>query len=233
MYTWQRTSAQRNTFLLLLWRRSDGQEQSVSSSGTMRTGTKTSSPRMRNFSPSRSCITTRVRFMLNHPLRYILRVQGCYHPSCVMVWWEVSHQGMTHLHFCKKGVKLVSKRIKKMCYKELWNSLTWPSSVVRNGSSSRIQFLPKSQDDSEVGVEERSSLYQCRGWPSGSPHLNPRNYKLWTWLAKGVTTTWTIWRDPLWKQGQIPLETVRAVIAERPEHLKACAEAEGSHFEWH
>jgi len=26
-----------------------------------------------------------------------------------MVWWEVSHQGVTHLHFSKKGVKLVSQ----------------------------------------------------------------------------------------------------------------------------
>jgi hypothetical protein len=32
---------------------------------------------------------------------------------------------------------------------------------------------------------------------------------------------------------EIPLEAVCAVIAERPVHLKACVEAEGSHFEWH
>jgi ribosomal protein S17 len=49
IYTWQRTSAQRDTFLLLLWMGSDGQEQSFSSSGTLRTGTKTSSSRTRNF----------------------------------------------------------------------------------------------------------------------------------------------------------------------------------------
>ena len=29
-----------------------------------------------------------------------------------------------------------------------------------------------------------------------------------------------------------PLETVRAAIAEWPERLKACVEAEDSHFEW-
>jgi len=72
-----------------------------------------------NFSPSRNNITTRTRFMLKYPLRCILRVQGCHHPSYIMVWWEVSHQGVTHLHFCKKGVKLVSECIKRMCYKEL------------------------------------------------------------------------------------------------------------------
>jgi len=48
-----------------------------------------------------------------------MRVQGGHHSSYVMVWWEVSHQGVTYLHFCKKGMKLVSKCIKSTCYKEL------------------------------------------------------------------------------------------------------------------
>jgi len=125
IYTWQHTSTQRDTSLLLLWRWSDGQEQSFSSSGTLRTGTKTSSSWTRNFLPSSSSITIRTRFMFKRPLRCLPRVQGCHHPSYVMVWWEVSHQGVTHLHFCKKGVKLVPECIKRTCYKELWNSLTF------------------------------------------------------------------------------------------------------------
>ena len=32
---------------------------------------------------------------------------------------------------------------------------------------------------------------------------------------------------------EILLKTVHAAIAEWPEHLKACIEAEGGHFEWH
>jgi len=32
---------------------------------------------------------------------------------------------------------------------------------------------------------------------------------------------------------EIPLETVRAAIAEWPERLQAGIEAEGGHFEWH
>ena len=87
IYTWQRTSVQRYTSLPPLWRRSSGQEQSVSSSGTLTTGMKTSSSRTRNFSPSRRSITTRAtRLMLKHPLRCILRLHGCHHPSYVMVW---------------------------------------------------------------------------------------------------------------------------------------------------
>jgi len=32
---------------------------------------------------------------------------------------------------------------------------------------------------------------------------------------------------------EIPMETVRAAIAEWPERLKACIEAERGNFEWH
>ena len=186
--TWERTSTQRDTYLILLWRRSDGQEENVSSSGTPRTGTKTSSSWTRKFSPSRSSIITRTRrFMLKRPLRCILRVQGGHHASDVMVWWEVSHQGVTHLHFCKKGVKLVSENIKRTCYKELWNILTWPSSVARNGSSSRTQFLPKRPRQLMSGCGETfwpSSAPE--NWLSGSADLKTLGNKLWAVLEDMV-----------------------------------------------
>ena len=57
--------------------------------------------------------------MLKRPLSCILRVQEFHHPSYVMVWWEVSHQGVTHLYFRMKGVKLVSECIKRPFYNEL------------------------------------------------------------------------------------------------------------------
>jgi len=40
----------------------------------------------------------------------------------------------------------------------------------------------QNQDDSGVGVEEHSSLYQNQGWPSGSPDLDLQDYKLWAVL---------------------------------------------------
>jgi hypothetical protein len=49
----------------------------------------------------------------------VLRVHTGHHHFYVVVWCEVSHQGVTYLHFCKKGVKLGSKCIKRMCYGEL------------------------------------------------------------------------------------------------------------------
>ena len=83
------------------------------------------------------------------------------------------HQGVTHLHFCNKGVKLVSECIKRTCRKKVRNILTWPSSVVRNGSSSRTQFLHKSQDDSRMTAEERSGIYQRRGLALGESRPQP------------------------------------------------------------
>ena len=174
--------------------------------------------------------------MLKRPFRCILRVQGCHNPSSVMVWWEVSHQGVTQLHFCLKGVKLVSECIKRTCYKELWNSLTWPSSVVRNGSSSRTQLPPKSQEGSGVAAEELSDLYQCQGLPSSD--LNSRDYKLWTILEdkacqKRHNNLDSLKRSLVKTAAEILLETVRTAIAHWPERLQACVEVEGGHFEWH
>ena len=105
--------------------------------------------------------------------------------------------GVTHLHFCKKGVQLVSE-----CIKELWNILTWPLSVVRNGSSSRTQFLPKWLRWLRSG---------CGGtfWPSTVPRIGfwgMKTSKPWTmncglfwrtWGAKSATTAWRAWGDPL------------------------------------
>ena len=48
----------------------------------------------------------------------VLRLHGGQHPSYVMVWREVSHQGVTS-SFLKKGVKLVSMCIKRTCHKKL------------------------------------------------------------------------------------------------------------------
>jgi hypothetical protein len=162
---------------------------------------------MRKFSSSWSSITTsKTRFMLKCPLRCVLSVQGGHHPSYIMVWWEVSYQGVTHLHFCKKGVKLVSECTKRMCCKEFWNILTWHS-VVRNGSSNRTQFLPKRPRQLRSG---------CRGtfWASSAPRISFRGVqtsKPWTincglfwrtWCAESITTAWRVWGDPMWRQRQ-------------------------------
>ena len=105
IYTWERPSPQKDTSLLLLWPKSDGQEQNVSSSGMPKTVMKTSSSRMRNFSPPRSSTTTSTtRFMLKSPLWCGLSGQEAI--TLPTSWFTgVTHKGVTLLHFCEQGVK--------------------------------------------------------------------------------------------------------------------------------
>ena len=118
----------------------------------------------RIFSISRSSITTRTtRFMLKSPMRWRKMFWGCteaitlptswFGRRCPNRWWQI-------FIFAKKGLKLVSKCVKKTYYKELWNNLKWPSSVVWNGFSSISYFLSKCQDNLGVAAQEPSGLYQ-------------------------------------------------------------------------
>jgi hypothetical protein len=122
----------------------------------------------------------------------------------------------------------MSDCIKRTYYKELCNSLTWSSSVVRNGSSSRTLFLPKSQGGSGVAAEERSGLYQRQGPVQTSTPGTINCGLFWRkWLAKSGTTTWTVWRDPSWKHWQRSPRDGTCWDSKWPERLKACVEAEG------
>jgi hypothetical protein len=103
---------------------------------------------------------------------------------------------VTLLHFCEEGVKTgaVPECIKSMSYKELWNLLTWPSSMVRKGSSGRTQLLP---------TRPRQLTSGCRGMllPSSVSRIDPQGVQtstprtincglFWrTWLAESITTT--------------------------------------------
>ena len=208
IYTWQRTSAQRNTSLLLLWRRSDGQAQSVSSSGMPRMGMKTPSSWTRKCSPLRSSTTTSAtRFMFKSPLRCVLRVQEAITLLHHGLVGGCPIRGWHSFTFARKVWKLVPECTKRMCYKELWNPLTQLPSVVRNGSSSRTQLL---------STWSRRLRSGCGGTFQhlSAPRIGPREVQtstpwtincglFWrTWLAESVTTTWTAWRDPSWEQQQ-------------------------------
>jgi len=115
-----------------------------------------------------------------------------------------------------------------MCYKELRNLLTRLSSVVRNGSSNRNQLLPTRPDDSGVAAGNVPAFISAEYWPSGSPDLNPLDYKLWAVLEdvacrKRHNNVDSLKRSPMKAAAEIPLEW--------PERLKACVGAVGGHFE--
>ena len=158
-----------------------------------------------------------------------------HHPSYVMVWWGSVPSGSDISSFLWERCENWCPR---MCYKELWNFLTWLSSAVRNGSSRRTQLLP-------TRLRRLGSGCGGKFWRLSALRIGPRGVQtstpwpitcglFWrTWLAKSIITTWTAWRDLACSVAEIPLETVCAAIAEWPEHPKACIGAEGSHFEWH
>jgi hypothetical protein len=169
----------------------------------------------------------------------VSRVQRGHHPSYVMVLLGCPIKGWHLFIFAMEMWKLVPKCIKRMCYKELWNLLTQLSSEVRNWSSSRTQLLPK---------RPRWLRSGCRGifWHLSKPRIGPLGVQTpipWTincglfWrmrLAKSITTTWTVWRDPSWKQWQrSPRRRCVPWLQSGWRVLKACVKAEGGHFEWH
>jgi hypothetical protein len=117
----------------------------------------------------------------------VSRVQRGHHPFFIMVWGEGgggSHQGGTPLHFCKKGVKLVPQCIKMMCFKDLQNIVAQPSSLVRNGSSGRTQFL------STRPRRLRSGCGRLFG-PSSALRIGPQGVQ--------ISTPWTINCGLFWR----------------------------------
>ena len=155
--------------------------------------------------------------MLKRPLRCILRVQGCHHPSYVMVWWEVSHQGVTHLHFCKKGMKLVSRMYQEDMLQGVVKHLH-----VTLFSDQEWVF----QQDSVPTQKPRRLRSGCGGTfrPLSAPSIGPRGVHTST---PGTINCGLFWRTWLAKASQqpgqseeIPLETMCAATAEWPEHLK-------------
>jgi hypothetical protein len=82
------------------------------------------------------------------------------------------------------------------------------------------------------------AFISAEDWPLGSPDLNPQDYKLWAVLEdmacqKCHNSLDSLKRSLMKAAAEIPLETVRVVIAEWPERLNTCVGAEGGHFEWH
>jgi hypothetical protein len=118
-----------------------------------------------------------------------------HHPSYVMVWWGVYHQGVTPLHFCEKDVKTGAQ----VCQEDVLQGIVKPlNKTVFSGQKWVFQ-----QDSApaykakttQVAAEETSGLYKA-------PRFGPRGVQtstLWTincglfwrtWLAENITTTW-------------------------------------------
>ena len=101
-----------------------------------------------------------------------------------------------------------------------------------------LSSWPKAKMTQEWPQRNVPAFISAKNWTSGSPDLNPQDYKLWAVLEdmacqKRHNNLDSLKRSIVKATAEIPLETLPAAMAEWPEGLKAYVEAEGGHFELH
>jgi hypothetical protein len=119
-------------------------------------------------------------------------VQRGHHPSYFMVWWGLSHQGVTPLHFCEKGMKTGAR----VYQEDMLQGVVKPLNTTLFSSQiwvfSRTQLLPTRRLRSGCGSTFRH-LSAPRIGPRGIQTSTPWTINcglFWrTWLAESVTTT--------------------------------------------
>lgn len=102
------------------------------------------------------------------------KVQRGHHPASVMVWWGVSYEGVTKLHFCPKGVKTSAKvyqedvlnSLVKPLNESLFKDLHW---VFQQDSAP----AHKARTTQEWLKNSLPEFIAAEDWPFGSPDLNP------------------------------------------------------------
>lgn len=165
------------------------------------------------------------------------RIERGHYPASVMVWWGVSYDGVTSLHFCEKGVKTAARNYQR-------DILT---NVVEPLNQTMFQNRPWIfQQDSAPAHKAKTTQQWLKNhvpefissddWPSASPDLNPLDYKLWSVLEGMVCTRRNHNLNSL-KQALVeavdnfPQDVVRTAIDEWPNRLRQCIQANGGHFE--
>ena len=152
-----------------------------------------------------------------------------------MVWWGVPSGGYTYSYLQERGgtgVRVYQGdmlQIVKPLNTTLFNGQKW---VFQHDSAP----AHKGKTTQEGLQRNLLAFTSAETWPSGSADLNHLDCKLWAVLEDMAFRNRHNSLDSLRRfivktEAEILLETVRAAIAEWPEHLKACVEAEGSHFE--
>lgn len=164
-------------------------------------------------------------------------VQRGHHPANLMVWWGVSYQGVTALHFCEPGVKIRAKNyqndILEAVVKPLSTTLFKNREWVFQQDSAPSHKAKTTQKWLQDNVPNFISTEE---WPASSPDLNPLDYRLWTELEVRACRKTHPNLESLKKALQrevshFPMETVRAAIDDWIPRLKQCIKNKGGHFE--
>jgi len=165
------------------------------------------------------------------------RVQKHHHSFTHHGLVGVSHQGVTTFHFCEKGVKTGARVYQEDMLQGVMKPL---NTTLFNGQKWVFQQDSAPEHRAKTTQEwlwrHAPTFISAKDWPSRSPDLNPLDYKLWAVLEdmacrKHHNNLDSLKRFLVKAVAEIPLEMVRAAIAEWLGHLKACVEAEGGHFE--
>jgi inhibitor of nuclear factor kappa-B kinase subunit alpha len=160
-----------------------------------------------------------IRFMLKtsrEEKEKVSRVQRGHHPSYVMVLWGASHQGIS-LHFCEKSVKTgapvyqedVLQGVMKPLNATLFSGQKW---VFQQNSAP----AHKAKTTQEWLRRNVLAFVRAEDWPSGSPDLNPLDYKLFlavledTACLKHHNNLDSLKRSLVKAAAEIPLEMVHA-----------------------
>ncbi|KAL1446800.1 hypothetical protein WDU94_010885 [Cyamophila willieti] len=165
------------------------------------------------------------------------RVERGHHPASVMVWWGVSYEGVTQLHFCEQGVKTKAANYQSDILEPVVKPLSETMFANQNWT-----FQQDSAPAHKAKTTQRwlavnlPDFIAAEDWTSGSPDLNPLDYKLWNLLeekacSKAHRNIESLKADLVQAAASIPLETVRAAIDDWPVRLKKCVKAMGGHFE--
>lgn len=172
-----------------------------------------------------------------HASELVPKVQRGHHPASVMVWWGVAYDGVTKLHFCEKGVKTSAKvyqtDVLEKVVKPLNTTLFANKPWIFQQDSAPAHKAKTTQEWLKNNVPEFISVEQ---WPSGSPDLNPLDYKLWSVLEAMACSTRhpnieSLKRALIRAVDNFPMDVVRAAIDDWPDRLRSCWKANGGHFE--
>lgn len=163
-------------------------------------------------------------------------IQRGHHPTSVMVWWGVSYEGVTDIHFCETGVKTSAKVYVKMLedvVAPLNNTLFKGDHWIFQQDSAPAHKSRLAQNWLRDNVPD---FIAHLDWPSGSPDLNPLDYQLWSDLeedacSKPHTNLEALKKSIRRAASNLSLERVRAAIDQWPERLRKCVRAKGDHFE--
>ena len=144
---------------------------------------------------------------------------------------------MTAPHFCEESVKTgaqvyqedVLQAVVKPLNTAIFSGQKW---VFQQDSAP----AHKAKMTQELLWRNVLAFISAEDWHSGSPDLNPLDYKLWAVLEgmacqKRQNNLDSLKRYCVKGAAEIPLEMVCAMIAEWLGRLKACVRAEGGHFE--